>query len=138
MAAPLRSPMRLLALPLLVLLVPAFVPAAASADTVAVTLRFGVGQDAESNRSCVLHVAPGANAIAVLDEAMRLFCISGYARSGGSGATRLTCLNNLCETHGMVLNWAQFQDGTLVERRLEAFSASEGVVLGFAYGVMPQ
>lgn len=130
------SAMRPLALCLL-LLAPLLAPAAASEDTVAVTLRFGAGYDLEANASCVVRVAPGADAIAVLDEALRTVCIAGYARAGDAGATRLTCLNRVCETYGMALNWAQFQDGELVERRLETFSAAEGVVLGFAYGVIP-
>jgi hypothetical protein len=130
--------MRLVAFALLALLPTAFAPSAASEDTVAVTLRFGAGYDLEANRACVVHVAPGADAIAVLDEAMQELCVSGYARAGDAGATRLTCLNGICETYGMALNWAQFQDGALVERRLETFSAAEGVVLGFAYGVIPQ
>lgn len=131
--------MRLLLAPLLLaLLLPALAPLGAASDTVAVTLRFGVGHDLQTNRACVVHVAPGADAIAVLDAAIAEVCITSYARSGAAGATRLTCLNALCETYGGVLGWSQFHDGALAPRHLEAFSAAEGAILGFAYGVMPR
>lgn len=123
---------------LLAILLPALAPSARAQDTVAVTLRFGAGHDLASNRACAVHVAPGADAIAVLDAAIAQVCITSYARTGAAGATRLTCLNAVCETYGGVLSWAQFHDGVAAERRLEAFSATEGAVLGFAYGVIPR
>ena len=124
-----------LSLPLALLLT--FAPPAASEDGVTVTLRYGFVHDAAAARSCTVEVAPGADAFAVLDAAVRTLCVMQYAHAGTSGATRLTCLNGVCETHGAALNWAQFHDGELAPRNLYAFSAAEGAVLGFAYGPIP-
>ena len=118
-------------------LLPLFAPPAASEDGVTVTLRYGLVHDAGAIRSCDVRVPAGANAFAVLDAAVPSLCVAQYAWEGASGAARLTCLNDVCEAHGAALNWAQFHDGEPAARNLYAFSASEGAVLGFAYGPIP-
>lgn len=118
---------------LLVLLVPAAMPLTqAQTGYVNVTFRFGGGTDTESNLSCTVIVPAGANGLEVVRAAWRQTCIHQYTLDGGSGNTRLVCLDGLCNAGAA--SWQQYNNGVWVAARLESFSAAEDAVLGVAYG----
>lgn len=133
--------MKTISLALLLLLPLAFAPAAeANTPLVNITFRYGFGVDSDKSFSCALKVPAGASGVDVIHHAFAVKCINGYAREGATGSSRLTCLNNHCEsdTIGLV-GWVQYHDGVKQSAaRLEKFSAGEGSMLSFAYAPGPR